>query len=324
MEGVQAFLHDSRAESLARDRALASIAARQHGVVARRQLAALGYGRGAISHRLRTARLHRVHQGVYAVGRRQLTRTGVWMAAVLACGPGALLSHRSAAALWRLAADPSTRVDVTVAIAGRGARPGIDVHVTRTLLGLECAQRDGIPVTSVARTLLDLAEVVGGGRLARAVEEAERLRLLDLRQIEALSRRAFGRRGVPRLEAALADFRPPALTRSELERRFLRLLEGAGLPRPAVNAMVAGLEVDMAWRSQRLVVELDSYSYHRTRAAFERDRARDTTLQLAGQRVLRLTSRRIDEEPAAITGTLRALLAFAPTAAAEAGTGAHR
>jgi Protein of unknown function (DUF559) len=171
--------------------------------------------------------------------------------------------------------------------------------------------RDGIPVTTVGRTLLDLAEVVSPIQLRRAFEEADRLELIDIRAIEQLLDRSRGRRGLKPLAALLATHRGPAPPiRSELERLFLDLCHRADLPPPTVNAHVEGLEVDALWPEQRLIVELDGYAFHRTRASFEHDRTRDATLQLAGYRVLRVTHRRLEAEPAAVAGTVRSLLAL--------------
>jgi hypothetical protein len=168
--------------------------------------------------------------------------------------------------------------------------------------------RDGIPVTTVARTLLDLAEVVRPHQLDRALEAAERLGLFDLSSIERLIARSHGRHGLRAMQIALRDYRPPAFTRSELERRFLHLCKEAGLPCPAANLFIAGAEVDMSWPDRRLVVELDGHDSHRTHAAFERDRERDTSLQLAGYRVLRITHRRLEAEPTEVIGAVRRLL----------------
>jgi uncharacterized protein DUF559/putative AbiEi antitoxin of type IV toxin-antitoxin system len=291
---------------------MAILAGRQHGVVARRQLAALGLNRGAIRHRLNAGRLHSVHRGVYAVGHPQLTRHGRWIAGVLACGDEAVLSHRCGAALWGLAATGMSRVEVTVASRGRRRRAGIQLHQVRRLHPEDRSERIGIPVTSVARTLLDLLEIVDLRRLERAFEEAERMRLLDLRAIERTCERNPGRRGLRPLRVLLGALHPAPHTRSELERRFLRFCRDAGLPPPTANVIVEGLEVDALWPASRLVVELDGYAFHHTRAAFERDRARDATLQLAGYRVLRLTARRLAEEPEAVAETIRALLAQPP------------
>jgi hypothetical protein len=291
------------------DHAVAELAVAQHGVIAHRQLVALGLKPGAIKHRSALGRLHRVHVGVYAVGHRKLGANGHRMAAVLACGSGALLSHRAAAALWGLRASARPRIDVTVGRAGRG-HPGIDIHRVRALHPDDCTVHDGIPVTTVARTLLDLAEVVRTTEVERAFDEAERLRLLDMRALAAVCERAAGRHGLRVLRPLLEDARPSvAETRSPLERVFLPFCRDHGLPLPAVNVLAAGFTVDALWPKERLVVELDSYEFHgRSRAAFERDRARDAALQLAGYRVVRITWRRLAREPDAVAVTIRALL----------------
>ncbi|MEK6277465.1 MAG: type IV toxin-antitoxin system AbiEi family antitoxin domain-containing protein [Actinomycetota bacterium] len=285
------------------DRTLARLAERQHGVVARRQLFALGLGPRTIERRIARERLHRIHRGVYAVGHRSLSAHGHWLAAVLAAGPGAVLSHRSAAALWELRPAAGSRIDVTVRARARRSRPRIAIHVTRDLRDRDRVQRAGIPVTSVARTLLDLGGMLSEAQLARAVEEAERLDRLDLRAIDDVCLRGRGRRGLGALLGVLADHSDPVpLTRSELERAFLDLCHEHRLPLPRVNHFIAGFEVDAVWLGQRLVVELDGYAFHRTRGAFERDRARDAALLLAGYRVLRFTHRRLEREPAGDCG----------------------
>lgn len=268
----------------------------------------LGFGRGAVTHRLASGWLHPLHSGVYAVGHPAITSRGRWMAAVLACGPDAMLSHRSAAALWGLRASNAI-VEVTAPGRRRG-RAGVVVHRVRTPDPDDRTLRERIPVTSVPRTLLDLAEVLRPQQLERAIEEAERLRLFDGRAVRQLRERSRGRIGLRRLGAVLSrDPLNAAETRSELERRFLALCRDAGLPAPAVNTIVAGYEVDAVWPDQRLVVELDGHAFHRTRAAFERDRIRDAALQLAGFRVLRFTYRRIEAEPTAVVESVRSLLA---------------
>jgi hypothetical protein len=198
-----------------------------------------------------------------------------------------------------------------VTAPGRSRQPSrkIAVHRVRSLNREDRTDVDLIPVTTVARTLLDLAEVVDPQRLERAFEEAERLRLLDLRAIESTCMRNPGRRGLKLLNALLPSLSPPAETRSELERRFIAFCREAGLPLPEVNVIVEGFEVDAFWRDSWLLVELDGYAFHRTRAAFERDRARDAALQVAGYRVLRITSRRLADEPAALAEAIRRLLA---------------
>jgi hypothetical protein len=287
------------------ERALAEVATRQHGVVSLAQLRAAGLGAGAIRWRVRRGWLHRVHQGVYAVGHRRLTARGRMWAAVLACGgPGrAALSHWSAAAAWDLCAVRSGPVDVTVAGGNRSSN-GIRVHGE----GVEetTTVDDGLPVTTVARTLRALATTTDRHRLERVIARAEHRRLLDA----ALLAEQFGRRGGRRLEAALGAVQPtaPDLTRSELEERFLALVAGAGLPRPRVNQVVAGHEVDFVWRDRRLIVETDGRTTHLTATAFERDRRRDAELTARGWRVVRFTWRQVVEEERRVVATLRRLL----------------
>jgi very-short-patch-repair endonuclease len=290
---------------------VANLAARQHGVVAHRQLIELGLRPKAIQYRLATGRLHRVYPGVYAVGHRALSRHGRWLAAVLACGEQALLSHRSAAALWGLRRGAPGRIDVTAPGRSRHGLPGIAVHRVRRLHPDDRARRESIPVASVARTLLDLAEVLGSQELERAFEDAERLRLLDLRAIDGVMRRSRGRRGLRPLRKLLADLAPAPHTRSELERSFVELCRDHELRAPGINALVNGYEVDMLWPEQRVIVELDGHAFHHTRAAFERDRLRDAALQLAGYRVVRLTWLRLAREPAAVADLVRRLLSHA-------------
>lgn len=309
MTDVSPIEHEMDAQKATRDRAIAAIAARQHGVVARRQLTALGLGRGAIRNRTLAGRLHTVHRGVYAVGHPGLVGRGRWMAAVLACGPGALLSHRSAAALWGLGFDARSRIEVTTSGRGGRGRSSLAPHHVRALDPCDRTVRDGIPLTTIPRTLLDLAEVVGARQLERVFAEVDRSRLLDLVAIERLCERSTGRRGLKLLRALLAEHRGAVPeTRSELERRFLGLCCEAELPPPVVNVVVAGFEVDALWQEQRLVVEIDGFAYHRSRVAFERDRERDRHLRLTGCRVLRITDRMLANDAAAVVGAIRSLL----------------
>jgi hypothetical protein len=265
-------------------RELAALAARRHGVVSRGELRALGYDDAAIGHRVRTGLLHRVHRGVYAVGHGRLTGHGRWLAAVLACGAGAVASHRSAAALWGLRPTAAAKVDVTVPRgSGRRARPAIAVH--RPRLPAPATVRDEIPVTTPGRTLLDLATVLGRRPLEKAAEMAEALRL-DVVVDPAHP-------GARRLAAAMAHDLG-STTRSELEDAFLNLCARHGIPRPLVNHSVAGLEVDFWWPDQRLVVEADGFEHHGTRAAFERD----ARLAAAGARVLRFSYVQVLEQAA--------------------------
>jgi Transcriptional regulator, AbiEi antitoxin len=269
------------------DTLIARLAARQHGVVALWQLTALGISASGVKRRVAEGRLRRVHRGVYAVG--PIGRKGYWMAAVLAAGEGALLSHRDAAALWELRDTARSAIDVSVPSGGRRSRPRITIHTAVGLHPDDRAEADGIPVTSVARTLLDLAEVVSSDQLRLAYEKAEKLRILDFTALEEVVNRSNGRRGLASL-LALLDYDPtPAVdSRSPLESMFLDLVRRAGLPLPALNVMVEGFEVDAYWPAVHLVVELQSYEHHAHRQAFERDNAKVARLQVAGYEVLPL------------------------------------
>jgi hypothetical protein len=229
------------------------------------------------------------------------------MAAVLACGPDALLSHRSAALLLDLLQMTETRIDVSV-LDNRRTRRGLRIHRNGRLDEEDRMVSSGIPVTSVARTLLDLAGVVRPRMLERAVDQAERLQVFDLRAVERVRERNPRRRGLAALDQVLTHYAGPTPPPSELERIFLDLCRRAQLPSPAANCFIAGSEVDIAWLDRRVVVELDGYEYHRTRQAFERDRVRDSSLQIAGYRVLRVTYRRLMREPEQVIVELRSLL----------------
>jgi very-short-patch-repair endonuclease len=258
---------------------------------------------------LRSGRLHRLHREAFAVGHGHVSQQGKWLAAVLACGEGALLSHRSAAALWGLARRRGTAIDVT---GRRGrqflpGRPRIKLHRGQVHDG-EGTEHARIPVTTVARTLFDLAEVVDPGLLRRAWEEADRLGLLEVRDVERVCERGYGRRALKPIRRLLAEARALEITRSALEDRFAAFCHHHRLPPPSFNVLVLGHEVDALWPKDRLVVELDGFAYHHHRAAFERDRARDAAMQAAGYRVIRLTHRRLEQEPEAVARVLRALL----------------
>lgn len=293
----------------ARERAIALLAARQHGVVARWQLLELGLTASAIEYRVSIGRLHLVHRGVYAVGHDDLDVRGRWMAAVLACGRRAVLSHRSAARLWGIADAASPRIDVTAPGQGGTVRKAIRRHRVRRLPSEDTTTADEIPVTTVARTLFDLAEVMDQSAIEGAFETAERRELLDMRAVLLTARRNPGRRAHKQLRSLLPSLCPAEPTRSELERLFHRMCLVADLPRPQVNALAAGKEVDALWPEARLAVEVDSWEFHKTRGAFERDRVRDAALLVAGYRVVRITYRRLTDEPAEVAQTIRRLLA---------------
>jgi very-short-patch-repair endonuclease len=275
--------------------------------VATRQLLEIGFTMASIGRMVEKSWLVPVHRGVYAVGHRRLTERGIWMAAVLACGSSALLSHRSAAALWGIGADSSVFTEVLATKSGR-PHDRVLVHRARSIHAHDRAVRDAIPVTSVPRTLLDLADVVNPRRLERAFEEADRLRLLDGTELQRLLERANGRRNRHRLAALHAQFRPAPHTRSELERRFIDLIRDGGLPEPLVNANVMGYEVDMLWPEPKVIVELDGYAFHAHRAAFERDSAKRARLATAGFAVVPVTWRRLKDEPQRIVGELGGLV----------------
>jgi very-short-patch-repair endonuclease len=286
------------------DRDVAALAAVQHGVVSHAQLRRLGLAKSGIERRARTGRLHRVHRGVYAVGHPRLTRHGQYMAAVLACGEGAVISHGSAAVLWRLPWRQGARIDVTV--PGRGARSRrrlVVVHRAR-LDPSEATTIDGIPVTSPSRTLIDLADRGNRRPLERAIDEAHYLQL----DLTGLAPRQ-GRRGSGVLAAVLEAHEPGStLTRSELEERFLALCHRNELPAPRVNRRVEGYEVDFCWPQRRLIVETDGRAAHATARAFEGDRVKDAELTAAGWRVIRVTYRRLLSQPGPLASQLQGLL----------------
>jgi very-short-patch-repair endonuclease len=272
--------------------------------VTARQLLELGVGEHGIYERVRTGRLLRLYRGVYAVGHEQLRRDGRWLAAVLACGPGAALSHQSAAALWEIRPSASAVIHLTVPTqSGRVRRKGLRVHRSGRIGLDEVTVKDGLPVSTVARTLLDLADVLPRQDLKRAIHESEYKRLFDLTAITAVVHANPGRRGKRLLTLAQG---PSQLTRSELERRFLSLVERRRFPDPVAGAWVEGYEVDFLWRQANLVVELDGYAVHTTRAAFQRDREKDRRLTAAGYRPIRITAtdlrneRRLADELAAL------------------------
>jgi very-short-patch-repair endonuclease len=224
-----------------------------------------------------------LHRGVYAVGHRRLSNEGRWFAAILACGDGAALSHRSAAALWGFGVVAAGPVDITVAgTGGRKKRRGINLHRSPSLAPAAVTVRSGIPVTLPARTLADLRRVMRPAELRQALRKAE---VLGLDTGE----------------------REPDLTRSELEHLFLRLCRRHRLPPPEVNVPVDAFVVDFLWRDRRLIVEVDGYRYHRGRSVFEGDHARDIRLKVLGYEVLRFTWRQLSQEPGAVAATLRAM-----------------
>ncbi len=288
---------------LRRERELSVVAAHGRGVVTRAQLVALGYANTAISRRVRAGRLHRLHPGVYAVGHASVSREGRWLAAVLAVGDGAALSHRSAAGLWDLSS-VRAKPDVTTARRGRRAPAGIDLHRTRWLPPEHVTVLEGIPVTTVERTLADLAAVVSPGRLERAIAVAEARAIVDVDLLLACARHRPGARAIRSL---LAEW-TPGVTRSELENRLLALIGASHLPPPEVNAMAEGFEVDLLWRAAHVVVEADGHAFHGSRSRVERDRTRDAALAAAGYVVLRFTWRQVTRRPETVIRAVRAAI----------------
>ncbi len=276
-------------------------------MVAFGQLRALGYSKQAIKVRARAGRLLRIHRGVYAVGHTRLSPGGRRMAAVLACGPGAVLSHRAAAGVHGLYRH-SGLIDVTT--TSRHKIPGIRCHSVRQALHPDdMTVIDGIPVTSIPRLCLDVAETLAPRYLETILENVQRRDLFDLYSFDALIARSPGRHGIKPLTEALAQLRDdPPWTQSELEDAFVDLTRRAGLPAPLLNQFVDGILVDAFWPEHRLVVEVDGRTFHKTKRAVENDQQRDVKLQIAGYRVVRFSYDRIMNHPHEVARDLRALL----------------
>ena len=283
------------------DRAALAVARRQHSVVTIAQLLGVGHSRSAVRHRVASGWLRRVYRGVYVVGAVDppLARP---MAAVLALGDGALLSHYAAAVHWGLRPPPARTMHVTVVARDTRGPVDVQVHHVNWLHPSDARSRHGIPTTSPARTLLDLATEAPQRDLDRAVNEARVTKLVSDTSLNEQFSRYPHHRGKAALARALEH--EPAFTRLEAERRLLELIRAARLPQPETNALAEGYEVDMLWRDQRLIVEVDSYAFHSSRAAFERDRRRDANLQAAGYRILRITWRQIADETAELIAIL--------------------
>jgi very-short-patch-repair endonuclease len=280
---------------------------RQHGVLSRAQLLELGLSSEAIVHRLSTGRLHRVAWGIYAVGRPELSQHGRWLAAVLSCGPTAVLSHLSAAALWGIRPLESRETEVTVATRIRRRRPGVVVHC-RALEPNEWTSHDGVPATCPHRTLLDVATVLRPGRLEAAINEADKLDLIDPGSLRAALDDYPGRPGVATLRTIL-DRQLFRLTDSDLERRFLAIVRRAGIPVPETGQRLNGFKVDFHWPDLGLVVETDGLRYHRTPGQQARDRLRDQAHTAAGLTQLRFTHAQVRYEPEQVQATLVAVVA---------------
>lgn len=286
-------------------RATWDLVERQHGVVARRQLLALGYSSKGIRHRLASGRLHRLHQGVYAVGRRSVGPDGRWMAAVLACGPKAVLSHSSAAALWRIGGEERDLIEVSVHDPYQRRRPGLRIFRRPSLWPEDHTARHGIPVTTPTQTLIDLSLRFDRRGIERAVNEADKYDLVHPPQLRKALDQRQGEPGVAGLRTIL-DRRTFRLTKEELERRFLPLARKAGLPTPLTGQFVNEFEVDFYWPDLGLVVETDGLRYHRTPAEQARDRLRDQAHTAAGLTQLRFTHEQVRYEPEHVLAVLQA------------------
>jgi very-short-patch-repair endonuclease len=286
------------------DPAVAALASAQHGVVTRDQLTAAGLGRNAIAYRIAQRRLHRLHRGVYLLGHAAPPPLAREMAAVLACGEGAVLSHLAAAALWDLRPCLPGEIDVTVTGRDSRRRLGVRVHCVSRLDDRDIRRHERIPLTAPARTLLDVAEFLPRRQLERSVEEAQVRRLVSRDQLYGVIARNPGRHGLAALRALLDRDAKASFTRSEAEARLLELVRTAGLTSTHVNTRIGAYEVDMVWLPERLIVEVDGFAYHSTRAAFERDRLRDGALQAAGYRVMRVTWRQLEAQPEAVVNRL--------------------
>ena len=286
-----------------RDSAAWALAARQHGVVARGQLLGLGFTERAIRHRRASGRLHPVGRAVYAVGRPQLTRHGHWMAAVLSCGPGAALSHESAAELWQIRSGSSGEIEISVDARKDPRPPGIRVHRRAILTPGDLGTRANIPVTSPIRTILDLAVRLSPNQLEATINEADKRDLVDPESLRAALEAHTGQPGVGRMRTVL-DRRTFTLTDSELERRFLPIARRAGLTRPKTQQRLSGFRVDFYWPDLGLVVETDGLRYHRTPAEQSRDRLRDQAHAASGLTPLRFTHAQIRYEPGHVEATL--------------------
>jgi very-short-patch-repair endonuclease len=282
------------------DLEIARIVAVHKGFVVREQLLEAGLGRGAVQHRLKTGRLYERYPGVYLVGRNVMEPFGEEMAAVLYYRGHAVVSHRSAAAVWGLLPCRSGEVTLTTVTKARNVRPGLRVHRTRHLDRRDLRRREGLPVTSPPRTIVELAAEETDAELEDAVAVAFQRGLATPDEIRAAMARAPRSRGAPRLRRMLETGETSGLTRSWTERRMRALLRQAELPQPLANVPLLGYVADFLWPELKLIVEVDGFSFHSSRSAFEHDRKRDQKLAAAGYTVIRVTRRQLRSEPLAV------------------------
>jgi very-short-patch-repair endonuclease len=279
------------------DAAVAWVASRQLALITVPQLHVAGVGRGGVRRRRENGSLHPMYRGVYLVGHPVPPPGALELGAVLACGKRTLVSHRSAAALFGLAAPPPDGVEVTVIARGCRSRAGLRVHQAETLATVDRGSCHGIPVTAPARTLIDYAATAGYEEAERAIAEAFALKLLTEPRLTAAIDRAPHRAGVAQVKAILGQEGGPSRTRSGGERAMLRLIRAAGLPEPRTNYPVAGFTADFCWPDERLIVEVDGHPFHSSRPAVERDHRRDLVHREAGYEVIRFTARQLEEAP---------------------------
>lgn len=289
---------------------MAATAARQRGAISHRQLIALGLSRRMIERLVGSGHLHRIHTGVYLVGHTARAPQAAEMAALLAVGHGAVLSHGTAAVLFGILEQPPPMIELTLAGRTPTGRSGLHVHRTAVLHPSDVVRRGPLRLISPGRTLLDLATRMDGRSLRWAIEEARVRRLVSHDKLRDVLARHPGRRGAARLRTAVEELTGEAtLTRTEIERLLHDIVRDADLPRPRANVKIHGWSADLYWPEQRLVAEADGYAYHSGREAFERDRRKDAALQAAGLRVARLSWRQITREPIAVAALLGRLLA---------------
>ncbi len=294
------------------DRRIADLATVQHGMVSRRQLREIGLTGSMIESRKLSGWLLPMHRGVYAVGHRALSRFGEEVAALLAMGPSALLSHQTAARLWGFHRDPEHKeIDVLVRGGGGHWRDGIKESRTKLAWRLERAYANGLPVTTPEQTLIDLATRLTWTprALERAVDEALATGLTTRSRLTAATTQSTHRAGAADVRALVAERRPTTLTRSQAEEEFLKMIREAELPQPEINAAVYGFTVDFYWHEQGLVVEVDGYQWHASKSAFERDRRKDAILRGNGLELTRVTWDQMKRQRLATTARIASQLA---------------
>ena len=283
------------------EQAIARIAGRQDNVITGDQLRTAGLGRGAIAHRVKDRTMQRIHVGVYLLGAAPPTPKARARAAVLACGADAIASHRSAACLYGLLPDTGGDVDVTVVARNQAPRPGIRLHRVAVLAPSDLTVMTRLRITTVARTICDLAATESARDTESAFQEALYRDVATDKALKAVLEREPCRRGAPVIRALIED---PRLTRSEKERLLLRLIKQAQLPPPLTNVPVHGYKADLYWPQPGLVVEFDGWQAHGHRLAFENNRKRDQILIANGLRVLRVTDRQLTNEPIAVVARI--------------------